>query len=381
MTMEPMDMTFWRRRTGDVAVVFVHGFLDDGHVWDRTIAALTTPGIETVQLDLAGSGDRADASGPFTYARLAADVGEVVDRLGKPFVIVGQSMGAPIAELVAAARPGRARGLVLLAPVPLGGTRLPDEVIEPFRALGGDAEAQRAVRRQLSVSLSEADLDWLATSGLRLAPETARAVVDGWNTGHEDAPDRSRYAGPVLILPGAGDGFSTEELIATAVAPRFAAAETVLIDGAGHWPHVEQPAAVAASLDGFLATHGLDTAADEWRNAFANRSAGDFGAAFADDVVFEATILTRPIEGRDQVMRVMGTASEIYEWVEFTQQANAGERSYLEWQASAFDGMDLRGITILTKDAAFSAELGDRLTGVIERDVFYDGAPATQGSR
>jgi hypothetical protein len=29
----------------------------------------------------------------------------------------------------------------------------------------------------------------------------------------------------------------------------------------------------------------------------------------------------------------------------------------------------------------FSAELGDRLTGVIARDLFYDGAPATQGSR
>jgi esterase len=38
----------------------------------------------------------------------------VVDRLGKPFVIVGQSMGAAIAELVAADRPETARGLVLL---------------------------------------------------------------------------------------------------------------------------------------------------------------------------------------------------------------------------------------------------------------------------
>jgi hypothetical protein len=52
---ERIDTTFWRRSTGDVAVVFVHGFLDDGHVWDRTIAALTTAGIETVQRDLAGS--------------------------------------------------------------------------------------------------------------------------------------------------------------------------------------------------------------------------------------------------------------------------------------------------------------------------------------
>jgi alpha-beta hydrolase superfamily lysophospholipase len=89
----------------NVAVVFVHGFLDDAQVWEDTIAALRTPGIEAVQLDLAGSGVRVDTSGPFTYARFAADVGTVVDRLAKPFVIVGQSMGAPVAELVAAARP------------------------------------------------------------------------------------------------------------------------------------------------------------------------------------------------------------------------------------------------------------------------------------
>jgi pimeloyl-ACP methyl ester carboxylesterase len=109
-------------------------------------------------------------------------------------VIVGQSMGAPVAELVAVARPDRALGLVLLTPVPLAGTRLPDEVVESFRALGGDAEAQRAARRELSVSLSEVDLDRLTTSGMRLRPETGRALVDGWNTGHDDAPERSQYA-------------------------------------------------------------------------------------------------------------------------------------------------------------------------------------------
>jgi pimeloyl-ACP methyl ester carboxylesterase len=310
---ESVDMTFWRRRAGDVAVIFVHGFLDDGHVWDRTIAALRTPGVETVQLDLAGSGDRRDASGPFTYARFAADVGAVVDRLAKPFVIVGQSMGAPVAELVAAARPDRALGLVLLTPVPLAGTRLADAVVEPFRALGGDAEAQRALRRQLSVGLSEADLDRLMTSGLRVLPGTARALVDGWNAGLDDAPERSRYAGPVLIVRGAGDGFATEDLVGTAVATRFATAQTVVADGAGHWPHVEQPETLAAHLDGFLATLGLEGVAGGWTNAFATESADAFAAAFADDVVLEATVLTRPIEGRDGVMRIMSTASDIYD--------------------------------------------------------------------
>jgi pimeloyl-ACP methyl ester carboxylesterase len=396
---QSLDTTSWRRGAGNVAVVFVHGFLDDGHVWNRTIAALTTPGIETVQVDLAGSGGRADATGPFTYARFAADVGAVVDRLHKPFVIVGQSMGAPIAELVAAARPERALGLVLVAPVPLAGTQLPDEVIEPFRALGGDAGAQRGVRRQLAVNLSDDDLDHLAISGLRLAPATAAALVDAWNVGHADVSERSRYAGPVLILPGAGDGFSTEGLVATAVAPRFADAQTVVIDGAGHWPHVEQPEAVAAQLDAFLAAHPVKTAADAWTNAFADRSAAAFGAAFADNVVFEASILTRPIAGRDAVMQVMGAASQIYEFVEFTHRAHAGPRSYLQWRAGAFDGMAMNGVTILTMDAAgrivhfaihhrplgavqrFSAELGDRLEGIIDRDYFNEPTAVAEGSR
>src|SRR5436189_3415442 len=232
--MPDSDATFLRRGEGELAVVFVHGFLDDQHVWDKVIDELKTPGIETIRLDLAGLGDRGDAGGPFTYERLADEVGAVTDRVGKPFVIVGQSMGAPIAELVATARPERALGLVLLTPVPLAGTRLPDDVVEPFRSLGADAAAQRGVRRQLSVALSDADLDRLVSVGLRVRPEVVRALVDCWNAGLDDAPEPSRYAGPVLILRGSDDGFVTEALVATTVSPRFASAQSAVIERAGH---------------------------------------------------------------------------------------------------------------------------------------------------
>ena len=61
--------TFRRYGDGERAVVFVHGFLDDQYVRDKVIAELKAPGFESVQLDLAGCGDRAGASGPFTYER------------------------------------------------------------------------------------------------------------------------------------------------------------------------------------------------------------------------------------------------------------------------------------------------------------------------
>ena len=98
----------------------------------------------------------------------------------------------------------------------------------------------------------------------------------------------------------------------------------------------------------------------------------------------------RPIEGRDQVMHVMGVASGIYESLQFTQEASSGPRTYLEWEATAFGGLAVKGVTILTKDdngkvvhaaihhrplgaaLRFSAEMRKRLTGVVEPGYFCE---------
>ncbi|MFF7187413.1 alpha/beta fold hydrolase [Streptomyces sp. NPDC008222] len=393
------DVRFRRQGDGDVAVVFVHGFLDDQYVWDGLIPELTTSGVECVTLDLAGCGDRTAAGGPFGYERFADEVGAVVDALGKPFVIVGQSMGSAVAELVAAERPERAVGLVLVTPIPLAGTRLPAEAIDPFRSLGGDPEAQRAVRQQLSVALPEAELDRLIVSGVRMRSEVVRDMADCWNTGHPAGERPSRFTGPVLIIRGEGDGFATEELVSELVAPRFGSVESVSVGGGGHWVHLERPVEVAGHLDRLLTgvlPSGDGAAASAvhpqgWTNAFAEKSAEAFRETFAADVVLEASVLTRPVEGRDQVTSVMGTASGIYESLAFTQEAVAGHRVYLEWRATAFGGVPIEGVTILTKDDngqiariaihhrplgavhRFSAELGRRLRGVVPADLFHQG--------
>ncbi len=47
----------------------------------------------------------------------------------------------------------------------------------------------------------------------------------------------------------------TAEVVASAVVARFPSANITVnvIDKAGHWPHLEQPSAVAAAINGFLA--------------------------------------------------------------------------------------------------------------------------------
>jgi len=125
-----------------------------------------------------------------------------------------------------------------------------------------------------------------------------------------------------------------------------------------------------------------------WQDGFAQQSQTTFAAEFADDIVLDATALAAPVQGRDLVATVMATASSIYETLEFTESAQAGSTSYLQWRATAFGGMQIRGVTILERDAAgkitnaaihhrplpavlrFSAELRDRLSGVLSAEHF-----------
>jgi len=200
------DIVVRRDGVGDRAIVFMHGWIDDMHVWRPVIDELSAPGFETVQLDLAGFGDRTQANGPFTFDRFAADVLAVVDAVDKPFVLVGHSMAAPIVELVAAARPERALGLVLLAPIPMAGTRLPDEVMENFRSLAGaEASAIQAMRQQAGPSAPEAELARIAAvaAGASLVNDVSAQLWSvaaehgvGWVAMHRQGTPADMQRGP-----------------------------------------------------------------------------------------------------------------------------------------------------------------------------------------
>jgi hypothetical protein len=216
-----------------------------------------------------------------------------------------------------------------------------------------------------------------------------------WNAGVADAPERSAYAGPVLVVRGADDGLVTEDLVSASVSSRFASVTTVTVPRSGHWPHVEQPAEVAAQLDDFVA-NAIVPRSQVWRQAFASGTAEEFAEAFADDVVLEASVLHRPIEGRDRVKHVMAVASGIYDSLVFTHEANSGALTYVEWEATAFGGLRMNGVTILIRNESgqivsarihhrplgavlrFSAEMRERLRGAIDSSHFYGGPDAAR---
>jgi pimeloyl-ACP methyl ester carboxylesterase len=375
------------------ALVFIHGFLDGAAAWDEVVKALGDRAAGALCVDLPGMGGRVDVEGPYSLDRFVEDVATQVGTLTRPIIVVGQSMGAQIAELVAARFQERVSGLILITPVPLQGAGLPDDVMKTFHALGGDPGAQRDLRRQLSVNLDDVRLEKLGRLGDRVVPSSVGLFADIWNRGHELGSQHTAYNGPVLIVRGGDDAFVTEEIVYHSVIPRFTNPTVVSVDGAGHWPHVEQPQAVATILDAFLTnlelTASTKVQGQGWARAWEQKSANTFREAFASDVILEASIMSRPVAGAEQVKNVLEAASKIYEALTFTHEATLGPRQYLEWEARAFGGERLLGITILTKNEdgkivhaaihhrslgsvlKFSAELGRRLYGKVDDSLFY----------
>lgn len=252
-------LPFIQTGSGAKALVFIHGFLDDGTFWRTTIQALETRNLSLVTLDLPGMGKAADDPGPFSLDRLAQAVTSVVDPVSRPIILVGHNMGAQIAELVAGMRAPQVAGLVLLSPIPLRGMAVPQVRANALRSLGGNLGRERE-RLRSSTHLQVTDLAHVAAARATLHPTTAAALFDAWSDGHENGMVPSVVNVPVSIIHGVDDPFVTRDLLTTAILPRFGRVRITSISNSSHWPHLEQPAATAKAIDNFLAEIG-------WSNA------------------------------------------------------------------------------------------------------------------
>jgi pimeloyl-ACP methyl ester carboxylesterase len=244
-------------------LVFIPGFLDDAALWHGVIDRLGLPGWASVPVNLRATG-RAElgrrGATLEAYRDQVLAVLNLFDRTSAcPVVVIGHSMGAQVAELVAGCRPHSCVGLALVTPIPLRGFPLSAEQAAEFdkAARSRDPAVAAAGRKALLVSKSPHVLDALVRSTLATPPQTALEALRAWTSGHRLGTRPSIVTAPTLLIT-TDDTFASRELVRDAVASRFRHTETAYVPNAGHWPHVEQPEAVAAILTHFVSaiTHG-----------------------------------------------------------------------------------------------------------------------------
>jgi len=249
-------MTHNRSRDTAGTVVFIHGFQDTAARWDGVIVRLRAPQWRARAVNLRHVDD-AERRGAILegYRDQVLDVLDGIDPAGqRPVVVVGHSMGAQVGELVATTRPDTTVGLAPIAPIPVAGYPLTPAQAAQFDKTAHDRNAASAAegRRALLSNDSPPVMRALVGATLATPPVTAIQQLDAWTGGHPQGDQPSPVSAPVLLVGGSEDTFASAELIRDVVAPRFADVRTAQVPGADHWPHVEQPAAVAQILDNFL---------------------------------------------------------------------------------------------------------------------------------
>lgn len=249
--------------SGPQAVVFVHGFGCNQHMW-RLVAPAFEDRYRVVLLDLVGAG-KSDltAYDPTRYSTLEAhaeDVLAVLQELDlRDAVLVGHSVSATIGMLAAIREPARIARLVLVAPSPrflndvgyTGGFE-PDDIEDLLDTmddnyLGWSAAITPVIMGQPNRPELTAELN---TSFCSTDPTIARhfARVTFLSDNRADLP---LLHTPALILQCANDALAPTA-VGQYLHQHLPDSQLVVLETSGHCPHLSAPQATTAAINLFL---------------------------------------------------------------------------------------------------------------------------------
>ena len=251
------------RRGEGIPLLFVHGNGVDHRLLLDLDDVFDDGGWERLYLDLPGFGGTPALGGDGGLPALAdwldAAAGELTG--GRPFAVVGNSLGGLLARELAARHPEQVLGLALLAPVvdPDHSRRtVPEQTV-----LRRDEELLRSLKpgealkyQEMAVVQSRENWERFRTAALPGLKTADSRAMDRLAERYflDPAPDArlGGYAKPVLIVAGRQDhvvGFEDQE----SLAGRFPDARYAALDEAGHNVHLDQPEAVRDLLREWVA--------------------------------------------------------------------------------------------------------------------------------
>jgi pimeloyl-ACP methyl ester carboxylesterase len=219
---------------------------------------LVAAGYRVAVMDLRGHGDSDHSFSEYGDAPTATDIEALVAQLGGPAMLVGNSMAAGSAVIVAAKHPELVSGLVLLGPFVRdpGTTKLKRLATRMLMARPWGRAAWNAYLPKLYAGARPEDFaNYRATVSSALKrPGYAKAFSLTTRTRH-DAAEQALTAvkAPALIVMGELDpDFGDPAAEAGWIAEQLDS-EVLLVPDAGHYPQSQRPDLVAPAVTAFAA--------------------------------------------------------------------------------------------------------------------------------
>lgn len=235
---------------GEPTLVFIHCWSCNRHLWDNQVAEFSKT-HRVVTIDLPGHGESGLERKNWTVESFGDDVKTVVAKLNlKRVVLIGSSMGGPIALEAARRMPERVVGIVPVDTLQNVENKLTPEQLEGvFKAMEADYKgASASLMNQFffSASTPAAVKERVLADIASRPPETAIAILRGIFA-YDAAPVLKETKVPIRAINS--DLNPTNLEVNRKYAPQF---DVVLIKGTGHYPMLEDPTRFNAMLTDIL---------------------------------------------------------------------------------------------------------------------------------
>jgi pimeloyl-ACP methyl ester carboxylesterase len=240
-------------------VVLVPGMGDLRAGYRFLCPALREASYRVACTDLRGHGDSDASFASYGDAETAADIIALIEELDGPAVIIGNSMAAGSAALVAAGRPDLVSGLVLLGPFVRNGkvTAMQTLMLRVAMARPWAAASWNAYLPKLYAGRRPADFDEYRhrlVASLH-QPGHAKAFSLTTRTSHAQSESQlPKVSAPTLIVMGELDpDFPNPRLEADWIGQALHG-QVVMVPEAGHYPQSQRPDITNEAILRFLAT-------------------------------------------------------------------------------------------------------------------------------
>jgi pimeloyl-ACP methyl ester carboxylesterase len=217
---------------------------------------LVGAGYRVALTDLRGHGDSSAMFDEYGDEATAGDVTALIEKLGEPAIIIGNSLAAGSAVLVAAARPDLVAGLVLVGPFvrPATVSVLQRLVFRVMMAPLWARFSWNAYLPTLYAGRKPADFAEYrkAVSAALKKPGHAKAFSLTTRTSHDAAAAAlTSVTAPTLVVMGEGDpDFPDPAAEAQWIADQLNAT-ILMVPESGHYPQAQRPDLVARAVEAF----------------------------------------------------------------------------------------------------------------------------------
>jgi pimeloyl-ACP methyl ester carboxylesterase len=228
---------------GDTALLFLHGWCGDRQFWKHQAKPFAAD-YKVVAIDQAGHGESGKDRKEWTIDSLASDVAAIVKELElKRVILIGHSMGGPIALLAAKKLPGVVVGVIGVDTLQNVEFKMPEEAVDGFLKRFEDDFKGSVGEGFISALVSEKSdpevKKWL--SDRAAAQDQKMAVGLMRNMFKVDQAKALKEAGVSVRCINSAGGFQFHRPTDAEVNKKHGDFDVVTIDDVGHYPMLEKP--------------------------------------------------------------------------------------------------------------------------------------------